>query len=86
MNVQTEQSCKINEGILASKLVWVRKSIRPTTTDDDVSYIKNAIQYIAKYHQDLAMDYKYVSETDEFRYKEDVYAQKNKARKGWFKF
>ena len=90
LNVQNDQSCeianKISEGNLTSKPGWVRMSIHPTMTDDEVSYIMNAIEYIAKYHKDLAKDYKYHATTNDFRYKEDIYAQNNKARaKGWFK-
>ena len=52
----------------------------------DWTYIMNAIEYIANYHKDLARDCKYHATTNDFRYKEDIYAQNNKARdKGWFK-
>jgi len=90
LNVQADQSCdittKINEGNLTSKPGWVRMSIHPTMTDGEMHYIMNAIEYIAKNHKELAKDYKYNEASNEFRYKEDVYAQKNKARaKNWFK-
>jgi len=90
LNVQADQSCdittKINEGNLTSKPGWVRMSIHPTMTDDEMHYIMNAIEDIAKNHKELGKDYKYNEASNEFRYKEDVYAQKNKARaKNWFK-
>ena len=41
---------------------------------------------MAKNHKESGKDYKYNESSNEFRYKEDVYAQKNKARaKNWFK-
>ena len=90
LNVQADQSCdittKINKGNLTFKPGWVRMSIHPTMTDDEMHYIMNAIEDIAKNHKELGMDYKYNESSNEFRYKEDVYAQKNKARaKNWFK-
>mgnify|MGYP006075467509 FL=1 len=90
LDVKNDQSCEItsqiSDGDLSSKPGWVRMSIHPTMTDDEVSYIMNAIEYIAKYHKDLANDYKYNVTTNDFRYKEDIYVQNNKARaKGWFK-
>ena len=90
LNVQPDQSCdittKINEGNLTSKPGWVRMSIHPTMTDEEIHYIMNAIEVIAKNHKELCKDYKYNSASNEFRYKEDIYAQRNKERaKGWFK-
>jgi len=90
LNVQADQSCdittKINDGNLTSKPGWVRMSIHPTMTDDEVHCIMNAIEDIAKNHKELGKDYKYNESSNEFMYKEDVYAQKNKARaKSWFK-
>ena len=90
MNVQADQSCDIttmiNDGNLTSKPGWVRMSIHPTMTDDEMHCIMNAIEDIAKNHKELGENYKYNEASNEFRYKEDVYAQKNKARaESWFK-
>jgi len=90
LNVQADQSCDIttmiNDGNLTSKPGWVRMSIHPTMTDDEMHCIMNAIEDIAKNHKELGENYKYNEASNEFRYKEDVYAQKNKARaESWFK-
>ncbi|MBT4881548.1 MAG: aminotransferase class V-fold PLP-dependent enzyme [Flavobacteriales bacterium] len=90
LNVDTEQSCaitsKINEGDLTSKPGWVRMSIHPTMTDEEMHFIMNAIEDIAKNHERLGEDYSYNGVSNEFVYKEDVYAQKNKERaENWFK-
>jgi selenocysteine lyase/cysteine desulfurase len=57
LNVQTDQSCdittKINKGDLTSKPGWVRMSIHPTMTDDEMHYIMNAIEDIAKNYKEL---------------------------------
>lgn len=89
LNVDTEQSCaittKINNGDLTTKPGWVRMSIHPTMTDEEMHYIMNAIEDIAKNHVKLAQDYTYNASSNEFVYKEDLYAQKNKERaNSWF--
>jgi len=54
--------------------------------DDEMHFIMNAIEDIAKNHEELGKDYTYNGASNEFVYREDVYAQKNKARaKSWFK-
>ena len=90
LNVQADQSCdittKINEGNLTSKPGWVRMSIHPTMTDDEMHYIMNAIDYIAKNNKELGQNYRYNEASNEFSYKEDIYVQMNNARaKSWFK-
>jgi len=90
LNVDTDQSCsitsKINDGDLTSKPGWVRMSIHPTMTDEEMHLIMNAIEDVAKNHEELGKNYTYNEKSNEFVYKEDVYAQKNKARaESWFK-
>jgi len=72
-NVKIDQSCnittKINDGNLTSKPGWVRMSIHPTMTDDEIYYIMNAIEDVAKNHKKLGKDYKYNEASNEFRYK-----------------
>ena len=89
LNVEEEQSCaittKINDGDLTSKPGWVRMSIHPTMTDKEVHYIMNAIDFIAKNHEEMSKGYSYNKSSNEFIYKEDIYAQKNKDRAiSWF--
>ena len=89
LNVAQEQSCaittKINDGDLTSKPGWVRMSIHPTMTDKEMHYIMNAIDFIAKNHDEMGEDYSYNGASNEFIYKEEIYAQKNKDRAiSWF--
>jgi selenocysteine lyase/cysteine desulfurase len=90
LNVQEDQSCaitsKINKGDLTSKPGWVRMSIHPTMTDKEMHFIMNAIEDVAQNHEALGSDYRYNEASNEFVYKENIYAQKNKERaESWFK-
>jgi selenocysteine lyase/cysteine desulfurase len=90
LNVQTDQSCdittKINEGDLTSKPGWVRMSIHPTMTDDEMHFIMNAIEDVAINHTQMGKDYNYNNSSNEFIYKDNIYAKKNKERaESWFK-
>jgi len=89
LNIEAEQSCKItskiNDGDLTSKPGWVRMSIHPTMTDTEMHYIMNAIEDIAQHHEAMAKEYIYNGSTNEFVYKEDSFAKKNKERaESWF--
>ncbi|MDC0249381.1 aminotransferase class V-fold PLP-dependent enzyme [Flavobacteriales bacterium] len=89
LNVEEEQSCaittKINNGDLTSKPGWVRMSIHPIMTDKEIHYIMNAINFIAKNHDEMGKDYSYNKDRNEFIYKEEIYTQKNKNRAiSWF--
>jgi selenocysteine lyase/cysteine desulfurase len=79
----TEQ---IDGGDLSLKPGWIRLSIHPTMTDDEVHYIMKAIKEISKNHRDWAKDYTYNNSSNEFVYKDLSFAKKNKERaESWFK-
>ena len=89
LNVKQEQSCaittKIDDGDLTSKPGWVRMSIHPTMTDNEMHYIMNAIDFISKNHDEMSKDYSYNKDSNSFLYKEDISPQKNKNRAiSWF--
>jgi hypothetical protein len=73
LNVSQERSRKItekiNNGDLSEKPGWVRLSLHPTMTGDELSYIINAIRQIELHRREWALDYSYISHTNEFRYK-----------------
>jgi selenocysteine lyase/cysteine desulfurase len=73
LNVGPEQSRKItekiNRGDLSEKPGWVRLSLHPTLTFNELEYIVDAIRQISIHHREWALDYSYVSHTNEFRYK-----------------
>ena len=59
---------KINEGCLLDRPGWIRMSIHPTTTDQEVSYICASIKAMAENHKNWAKDYSYNEATNEFRH------------------
>lgn len=62
-------TCNINSGILDEKPGWIRMSIHPTTTNEDIVYVCNAIKELAKTHKDISKDYKYDNTSNEFYHK-----------------
>ena len=76
---------QIDEGDLSLKPGWIRMSIHPTMTDDEMHYIMNAIDDVAKNHKDLGADYTYNNQTNEFVYKDKSFSEMNGERaKSWF--
>ncbi len=64
----------ISHGDLSLKPGWVRLSLHPTMTDEDLLLVCNALQEIGKNYRDWQEDYVYDNNTNEYRYK---YEQKN---------
>jgi len=60
---------KINKGDLSEKPGWVRMSIHPTMTDEELDYILHAIAEIARHIQNWEKDYHYDMHTNEFRHR-----------------
>jgi selenocysteine lyase/cysteine desulfurase len=56
----------INSGILAEKPGWIRLSLHPTMTNEEVDYIANAIEEICMNHQEWAKDYVYNNKSNEY--------------------
>lgn len=59
---------QIDAGDLSAKPGWVRLSIHPTMTNDEVYYITDAIREIVKNIDQWEKDYTYSSHTNEFHY------------------
>lgn len=60
---------KITSGDLSEKPGWIRFSMHPTTTNEELDFALSAIEKIAKNHQDLGKDYVYSNKTNEFYHK-----------------
>jgi selenocysteine lyase/cysteine desulfurase len=60
---------KIDDGDLSAKLGWVRLSIHPTMTDEEIDFILLAVRDIQKYGEKWADDYNYHPHTNEFKHK-----------------
>ena len=57
---------KINQGDLSEKPGWVRLSLHPTMTNDELDIVLTAIEEIIKNINRWAVDYNYSSRTNEF--------------------
>ncbi|OGU33014.1 MAG: selenocysteine lyase [Ignavibacteria bacterium GWA2_55_11] len=57
---------KIDHGDLSSKPGWVRISLHPTTTDEEVDRIIDALRDIRKHHASWEKDYEYSVTTNEY--------------------
>lgn len=66
--VQSKQiTDKIDEGDLSEKPGWVRISLHPTTTDEELEYIIDALGKIAASHGEWSKDYTYSVALNEYR-------------------
>lgn len=79
LNVTKEQSHRItdliNNGDLSQKPGWVRWSIHPTTTNQEVEYIARALFEIVEHAKEWKADYEYCKTTNEFCNKNPKAAQ-----------
>ena len=84
LNVEKNQSnnitSKIDKGDLTLKPGWVRLSIHPTMTDDEIYFIMSAIKELSERHKEWAADYNYNNQTNEFIFKEGEFSLKNKIK------
>jgi selenocysteine lyase/cysteine desulfurase len=60
---------RINSGDLSLKPGWIRMSIHPVMTDEEILYLVDAIENLCRYHEEWAEDYEYNPHTNEFSYK-----------------
>ncbi|HBS88745.1 MAG: selenocysteine lyase [Bacteroidetes bacterium GWF2_38_335] len=86
LNVTPEQSKaitdKINTGDLSEKPGWVRLSIHPTMTTNELIYIIGSIKEINENIEDWKKDYYYDSKTNEFYH--NSFIRKNGFIHKWF--
>ncbi len=87
LNVSPEYSgsitCKINEGDLTEKPGWIRMSLHPTTSNEDLEAIINAVEQLAANHKDWAKDYDYNPLSNEFVFRNNT-IDEMKCVEGWF--
>ena len=75
----------ISEGDLSEKPGWVRWSLHPTVTDDEVRIILHAIEEITLHHREWAEDYVYLSRKNEFIHRDHVDASpEEQLMQDWF--
>ncbi|TBX70328.1 aminotransferase class V-fold PLP-dependent enzyme [Flavobacterium silvisoli] len=76
--------CQITSGDLIKKPGWIRMSIHPTTTTEEIQFVCESIKALAAHHTDWSKDYLYNSKTNEFMHKEAQNKEKEMV-KSWFK-
>ena len=88
LHVDQETSNKlVNEitiGDLIKKPGWIRMSIHPTTTDEEIAFVCESIKELAKNHKEWALDYSYNKDTNEFVHK-NATSFEDELVEGWFK-
>jgi selenocysteine lyase/cysteine desulfurase len=76
-------TAQISKGDLTNKPGWIRMSIHPTMTNDEVVEICEAIESLAQNHREWALDYAYNVKSNEFSHK--TFADDTKRIvAGWF--
>lgn len=72
LNVDYEHSqsitTKINTGDLSEKPGWIRLSLHPTMTDDELYLIMSALKEIRNNHKKWQKDYRHITRTNEFKH------------------
>ncbi|NUY79849.1 aminotransferase class V-fold PLP-dependent enzyme [Flavobacterium sp. MAH-1] len=70
LHVDQEQSHyltdKITHGELLEKPGWIRMSIHPTTTNEEIAFVCKSIRGLAANHKEWAKDYRYNNANNEF--------------------
>lgn len=75
--------CQITSGDLIKKPGWIRMSIHPTTTSEEIKYVCDSIKSLAKNHKEWSNDYIYNGKTNEFVHKNAQHSEKEMVR-SWF--
>ena len=87
LDVSHDQSNRITErinfGDLSQKPGWIRLSLHPTMTNDELNFILDGIKQVQKNHLSWSKNYIYNSKTNEFRHKMET-QDKTEIVKQWF--
>ena len=62
---------KIIDGCLIDKPGWIRMSIHPTITNEEITFVCNKIVALAKNHKEWTKDYHYNEQENEFKHLND---------------
>lgn len=76
-------TCDIDTGNLEQKPGWIRMSIHPTTTDEEIAYVCESIRGLAQNHKSWAEDYNYNPKSNEYLHKLAKHAEKELVS-SWF--
>ncbi len=75
---------QISLGDLIKKPGWIRMSIHPTTTSEEIKYVCDSIKDLSQNHKSWSADYVYNAKTNEFHHKNALH-QEAAMVKNWFK-
>ena len=75
--------CQITSGDLINKPGWIRMSIHPTTTTQEIIFVCQSINDLANHHQEWENDYQYNNKTNEFIHKNATNPEKEMVA-NWF--
>ncbi len=75
----------IDHGDLSSKPGWVRLSLHPTMTNQELHFVLEAIREISEHPAELAAEYRYSPETNEYTHRAFDQAAEKARIASWFK-
>ncbi|WP_115462929.1 aminotransferase class V-fold PLP-dependent enzyme [Winogradskyella aurantiaca] len=81
-----ELTKEISIGDLVRKPGWIRMSIHPTTTDEEIKFVCDSLIELAQHHKLWAEDYQYDPKSNEFIYQTTELVEENKLVDSWFEF
>jgi len=76
--------CQITSGDLIKKPGWIRMSIHPTTTNEEIQMVCQSIKDLVLNHKEWAVDYEYNFKSNEFVHKTAKLQEKEMVN-NWFK-
>ena len=76
--------CQITSGDLIKKPGWIRMSIHPTTTSEEIKIVCESIKQLAANHKIWSEEYIYDGKTNNFHHKNDTILEKEMV-KSWFR-
>jgi selenocysteine lyase/cysteine desulfurase len=79
-----ELTDQISLGDLVRKPGWIRMSIHPTTTCDEIEYVCNSIKELTENFKDWSLDYNYNKHTNEFVHKTFSGQSRQEKINNWF--
>ena len=75
--------CLITSGDLIKKPGWIRMSIHPTTTSEEIKFVCDSIKELASNHSEWEKEYVYNGKTNEFIHKNATEFEKEMVA-NWF--
>jgi selenocysteine lyase/cysteine desulfurase len=76
-------TCEIDTGNYANRPGWIRLSVHPTTTNDEVKYVCESIKNLANNFESISTKYIYEMETNSFQHG-DSHDVEEKFVENWF--